>query len=71
MMTNWEGFGRKWSWPIFKVPTRQSPGGTEKNNEKSVRIAGCWSRTDASVLPTLSVCKVIRLVVLSLHYKVG
>jgi hypothetical protein len=41
MMTNWKGFGRKRSWPNFKVLSRHSPGGTEKNHEKTqVSIAG-------------------------------
>jgi hypothetical protein len=30
MRINWKGFGRKWSWPNFKVLTRHSPEGTEK-----------------------------------------
>jgi hypothetical protein len=32
-MMNWKGFGRKRSWPDFKVLSQQSPGGTEKNYE--------------------------------------
>jgi hypothetical protein len=30
MIMNWKGFGRKLSWPNFKVLFRHSPGGTEK-----------------------------------------
>jgi hypothetical protein len=38
---NWKGFGRKWSWPNFKVLTQHLPGGTEeKPPETSVKIAG-------------------------------
>jgi hypothetical protein len=33
MMMNWKGFGRKWSWPNFKVLSRYSTGGTEENHE--------------------------------------
>jgi hypothetical protein len=29
---NWKGFGRKRSWPTYKVPYRHSPGGTEENH---------------------------------------
>jgi hypothetical protein len=29
-----EGFGRKQSWPNFKVLSRNSPGGTEKKYKK-------------------------------------
>jgi hypothetical protein len=32
-MMNWKRFGRKWSWPNFKVISRHSPGETEKNDE--------------------------------------
>jgi hypothetical protein len=32
-MMNWIGFGRKPSWPNFKVLSRHSPGGTEVNHE--------------------------------------
>jgi hypothetical protein len=31
---DYEGFGRKRSWLIFKILTRHSPGVTEKNHEK-------------------------------------
>jgi hypothetical protein len=31
---NWKGFGRKWSWPNFKVLSWHLPGGTEENHEK-------------------------------------
>jgi hypothetical protein len=34
MMMNWRGFGRKRSWPEFKVLSRYSLGGTRKNHEK-------------------------------------
>jgi hypothetical protein len=33
MMMNWQGFGRKRSWPNFKVVSRHWPGETEKNHE--------------------------------------
>jgi hypothetical protein len=33
-MMNWKGVGRKRSWPNFKVLSRHSPRGTEKNQEK-------------------------------------
>jgi hypothetical protein len=33
MIKNWKGFGRKRSWPNFKVLSRQSPGGNEENHE--------------------------------------
>jgi hypothetical protein len=32
---NWKGFGRKPPWPNFQVLSRHSPGGTEKNHDKS------------------------------------
>jgi hypothetical protein len=32
---NWDGYGRKRSWPNFKVLCRHSPGGTDENHEKS------------------------------------
>jgi hypothetical protein len=31
MVMNLKGFGRKRSWPDFKVLSRHSPGGTEEN----------------------------------------
>jgi hypothetical protein len=31
---NWKGFGRKWSWPNFKVLSWFSRGETEKNHKK-------------------------------------
>jgi hypothetical protein len=34
MMMNWKGFGRKSSWPNFKVLSWQLPGGMEENHEK-------------------------------------
>jgi hypothetical protein len=34
MMMNWKGFGRKWSWPNFKVLSQRLPGGTEGNHGK-------------------------------------
>jgi hypothetical protein len=37
---NLKGFGRKRSWPNFEALSQLSPGGTEDNNEKSVRMAG-------------------------------
>jgi hypothetical protein len=37
-MMNWEGFGRKWSWPNFKVLSWHLPGGTEETMKTSVRI---------------------------------
>jgi hypothetical protein len=33
MSMNWKGFGRKRSWPNFKVISRNSLGGTEENYE--------------------------------------
>jgi hypothetical protein len=33
-MMIWEGFGRKRSWPNFKVLFRHSPGGKEKIQKK-------------------------------------
>jgi hypothetical protein len=42
-MMNLKAFGRKRSWPKFKVLSRHSPGGTEENHEKpQIRIAGLW-----------------------------
>jgi hypothetical protein len=35
MIMNWKGFGRKRSWPYFKVLSRHSPGGTKENHKKS------------------------------------
>jgi hypothetical protein len=32
---NWKRFGRKRSWPHFKVLFRNSRGGTEKNHERT------------------------------------
>jgi hypothetical protein len=32
-MMNWKGYGRKRSWPNFKVLYQQLPGGTEGNHE--------------------------------------
>lgn len=37
-MMNWKGFGKKLSWPNFKVISRNLPGGTEKNHKKSQDI---------------------------------
>jgi hypothetical protein len=34
MMVNWKGFGRKRSWPNFKILSQHLPGGTEENYEK-------------------------------------
>jgi hypothetical protein len=34
-MMNWKGFGRKRSWPNFKVLSRHSPGRTEENHENN------------------------------------
>jgi hypothetical protein len=34
MMMNWKGFGRKGSWPNYKVLSWYLPGGTEENREK-------------------------------------
>jgi hypothetical protein len=34
MVMNWKGFGRKRSWPNFKVLSWYSPEGTEKNHDK-------------------------------------
>jgi hypothetical protein len=33
-MMNWKGFGRKQSWPNFKVLYRHSRGRTEETHEK-------------------------------------
>jgi hypothetical protein len=38
-MINWKGFGRKWSWPNFKVLSRHSPGGTEDNHENRSEVS--------------------------------
>jgi hypothetical protein len=37
---NWKGFGRKGSLTNFKVLFQHSPGGTEKDPRKTVRITG-------------------------------
>jgi hypothetical protein len=34
MMMNWKGFGRKWSWPNFKVLSQHLPGGSEGKHGK-------------------------------------
>jgi hypothetical protein len=34
-MMNWKGFGRKRSWPNFKVQSQLSSGGTEENHEET------------------------------------
>jgi hypothetical protein len=34
MAMSWKGFGKKQLWPNFKVLSRHSSGGTEKNYEK-------------------------------------
>jgi hypothetical protein len=34
MMINWKGFGRKRTWPNFKVLSQHSPGGTKENHKK-------------------------------------
>jgi hypothetical protein len=39
-MANIKRFGKKWSWPNFKVISQHSPGGTEENYEKPVSVAG-------------------------------
>jgi hypothetical protein len=39
-MMSWKKFGRKWSWPDFKVLSWNSHGMTEDNHKKLVRIAG-------------------------------
>jgi hypothetical protein len=41
-MMNWKGFGRKWSWPNFKLLSRHFPAGTEENHE-NLRIADLWA----------------------------
>jgi hypothetical protein len=38
VILTWKGFGRKWSWPNFKVLSRHSPGCTEETM-KNLRIA--------------------------------
>jgi hypothetical protein len=40
-MMKWEGFGRKLSWPIFKVLSLHSLGGSEENHE--LRVDGMWA----------------------------
>jgi hypothetical protein len=35
MMMNWKGFGRKQSWPNFKVLSQSLHGGTDENHEKT------------------------------------
>jgi hypothetical protein len=32
MIMNWKVFGRRWSWPNFKVISQNSPGGIEENH---------------------------------------
>jgi hypothetical protein len=34
-MLNWKVFGRMWSWPDFKVLSRNSPGENEESDENS------------------------------------
>jgi hypothetical protein len=34
-MMNWKGFGKKKSWPNFKVMSQHSLGGTVKNHEET------------------------------------
>jgi hypothetical protein len=42
---NFEGCGRKWLWPNFKVLSLHLLGETEKNHGKpQVRIAGLWAK---------------------------
>jgi hypothetical protein len=38
---NWKGFGRKRSWPNFKVLSRNSLEGLRKTVKILIRIAGC------------------------------
>jgi hypothetical protein len=38
-MINQNGFDRKQSWPNFKVLSKHSPGWTEENHKKTIRIA--------------------------------
>jgi hypothetical protein len=40
MMMNWKRCCWKRPWPNFKLLFRNSPGGTEKKHENSIRIAG-------------------------------
>jgi hypothetical protein len=53
MMMNWKGFGRKRSWPKFKVLHRYSPGVTEKQRKtkNSIRIGGSRGRDSNPELP--------------------
>jgi hypothetical protein len=44
-MINWKGFGRKQSWPNFKVLSRHLPGGTEEDHKK---LQLGWPVTGAS-----------------------
>jgi hypothetical protein len=36
-MMNWKGFGRKRSWPNFKIRSRQSSGDNAENHENSLQ----------------------------------
>jgi hypothetical protein len=40
MITNWKGFGGKWSRPNFKVLSQHSLEGLRKTTKTSIRIAG-------------------------------
>jgi hypothetical protein len=40
-MMNWKAFGRKQSWPNFKELSRNSPGVSEENHVKPVRMPVC------------------------------
>jgi hypothetical protein len=44
MIMNWKWFGSKRPWPNFKVLSRNSPGGTEKNNEERQPVTGDENR---------------------------
>jgi hypothetical protein len=41
MMMNWKVFGRKRSWPNFKVLSRNSPAGTEKTTKNLNQDSRC------------------------------
>jgi len=62
MIINWKGFGRKRSWPNFKVLSWHSPGETEQTMKKinqdsqslGLRLNPVPSEYEAGVLTTRS-----------------
>jgi hypothetical protein len=55
IMMNWKGFGRKRSWPNFKVLSRHSHGGTEEKNENSINIVSFRGRESKTGSPEYEV----------------